>query len=234
MKRIAFSLVFLFSLALTAADEPGGFFPKGTYKYSVSMEKENSFESLGTAVFTMKEENGMFVSDSVIKFSINGVEMNMNQTITEKKDFSPVKSVSETIVQKGDFSTKSLIEISFNGKEIRMIDDGEERLITPSKKFYFGSDILTHQMIKSKFQKGAKHTVVVLDPSLDSEGFANMTIESLGKEKISYKGTDILLNKLVMKFKDFNETVIYCDDAGINYIIKYEIMNIKVKMVLDK
>jgi len=61
-----------------------------------------------------------------------------------------------------------------------------------------------------------------------------MTIESLGKEKVSYKGTDILLNKLVMKFKDFNETVIYCDDAGINYIIKYEIMNIKVKMVLDK
>lgn len=54
-----------------------------------------------------------------------------------------------------------------------------------------------------------------------------MTIESLGKEKVSYKGTDILLNKLVMKFKDFNETLIYRRiDAGINYIIKYEIMNI--------
>ena len=234
MKRIACSFVFLLSFVLTAADEPDGYFPKGTYKYSVSMEKENSFESLGTAVFNMKEEGGMYISDSVIKFSINGVEMNMNQTITEKKDFSPVKSVSETIVQKGDFSTKSVIEISFNGREILIIDDGEEKMITPAKKFYFGSDVLTHYMIKSKFQKGAKHTAVVLDPSLDSEGFASMTIESLGKEKVSYKGNDIFLNKLVMKFKDFNETVMYCDDAGINYIIKYEIMNIKVKMVLDK
>ena len=84
-KAVVFSLLFSVLPFAASSDETSAS-GIGTFRYSVSMEKDGAFQSLGSAVFTMEKKDGIMLSTSAIKFSVNNVEMMMNQTIEEKDD----------------------------------------------------------------------------------------------------------------------------------------------------
>lgn len=181
----------------------------------------------GSAVITSGEKDGLLVSKTEMFISLGTIKNTTVQTVTETKDFRPVRL--EIVNTMEDTSTGSRQEISrvaeFSGSEVTLDSDGQKAKYTLAVPYIIDGDFFTDSLVRGKFKEGMEVRAKLYEPTVAADKTILVIVNVAGREKVTVRGRELKLIHVRQRVEKLKSVDIYLDENGVTEKMVIKMLN---------
>lgn len=181
----------------------------------------------GSAVITSGEKDGLLVSKTEMFISLGTIKNTTVQTVTETKDFRPVRL--EIVNTMEDTSTGSRQVISrvaeFSGSEVTLDSDGQKAKYTLAGPYIIDGDFFTDSLVRGKFKEGMEVRAKLYEPTVAADKTILVIVNVAGREKVKVRGRELKLIHVRQRVEKLKSVDIYLDENGVTEKMVIKMLN---------
>ena len=224
-RRLQYSIILVF--VLCGCCKTPGSIPTGKWNYKLLVNDVHA----GSAIISNEIVHGNYVSSSKFEISLGKMTSILEETITETKDFVPIKLESYNKLVNGDNENETLIIANFNGRQVEILSDNNKAVHTIERDFILDGNYFMAKLIEGKFKKDLKITNHVYHPSVELEKPVMVETVVVGWEEIEIENESIRLIHLEQSMENVKNIDLYIDRSGILWKLIIRMLNIKIEFI---
>jgi len=204
--------------------------PSGTWNYDLLINGAK----IGSAKTMNKIENNNLVSVLEMKMNAGQVKNITKQIITETKYYKPVKfEVYNSVINNGQEKKINTVAV-FNSNTVDL-DTGYSRgKIKLDRSFVLEGGYFLDKLIKKKFKKGTIIKSRIYDPTIEIEETIPVSVEVMGRKKISINGKTKELIHIVESIQKMKTIDIFIDNNGVTQIVIVKMLNNTFELIIKE
>lgn len=200
----------------------------GTWDYKLFI---NDVE-IGTATMSNKEIEGNYVSISEFRVKMADVDTLSRDTVTETKDFKPLKLESYNKIVTGGQTRETLLQAAINGREVLLTFGKNKSKYKVDSDFIIDGNYFMSKLIEGKFSDGLEISANVFHPSVEPDRAILVKARVLGRENIMIMGKEESLIHVIQSIENIEKNIdLYIDSTGAVRKGVMEMMNLKIEFI---
>lgn len=181
----------------------------------------------GSAVISSSEKDGLLVSRTEMFISLGIMKNTTIQTITETKDFKPVKlEIINTMEDTNSGSSHVISRIAeFNGNQVTLDSDGKKAKYTLAQPFIIEGNFFADSLVKGKFKEGMEVRAKMYEPTVAADKTILVIVNVAGRENVMVNGKELKLIHVKQRVEKLKSVDMYLNDTGVTEKMVIKMLN---------
>lgn len=227
MKKILIPAIILTFITIPCCRKAPAAIPQGEWKYDIVFNGT----VIGSAVKTDSLEGNNFKSEMYMEMNVGTIKNSSRQVVVETTGCEPVSlEYTSSIVNGKDTQTTSK-KFTFNGREVKGVDDGRVFTTTIDRPFYLEGNYFIREMIRNKFKTGTQVEGWLYDPmeELDKPSLFRMRLKNTDTVTVGNKDVKVYILEETAHYKNI---LWYVDGEGVVQKVVISMLNNRLELVL--
>lgn len=176
----------LLMLALLSCNKVPGEIIKGEWRYRLMVNGVRA----GSAVITSGEKDGMLIKRTAMSIKLGTIKNSSVQTVTETKDFRPVRLEIMNTLEDTSSGNRHLIAkvAEFSDDTVTLDSDGTKAVYKIPGPFIIEGEFFTDSLIKGGFKEGMEVRARLYEPTVAADKTILVIINVAGRKKNNSRG----------------------------------------------
>lgn len=228
MKRISKYLLIIALVTLSCYNIPKEIL-NGKWHYKLFF---NGIE-VGSSEISNKIVDDNYVSSTEIRMRIGEITTISKESVTETRDFRPLKLESYTQIVNDDQVQKTEIQANFVGRIVELTTNNDRSTYEIDKDFILDGNYFMAKLIEGKFKEGLEVKSYIYHPSIEVEEPVMVKVKVIGTENVNIDGKEESLIHIAQSIEDIKNIDLYIDKKGILKKSTINMLNIKIELIKD-
>lgn len=222
MKFRSIIFIFFITVSISCSSKPDQI-PQGTWNYDLLVNDVKA----GRAVSSNTIVGDNYVTRSEMYLNMGSIENKSIQTVTETKDFKPVKlEVINTVTDTAGVSNQEINKTAtFNGKEVTLIAGDYKSKFTINDPFVLDGNYFFSELLKNNFKEGVIIKSHIYEPSVEIDTPILVIVEVKGMETVQIGKKSMKLLHIKQRIEKLKSMDIYINEKGITEKIVIKMLN---------
>lgn len=181
----------------------------------------------GSAVISSSEKDGLLVSRTEMFISLGTMKNTTIQTVTETKEFKPVKLEIINTMEDTSSGDKQVISSTagFNGNRVTLDSDGKKAEYTLAQPFIIEGNFFADSLIKGKFREGMEVRAKIYEPTVAADKTILVIVNVAGRENVMVNGKKLKLIHVRQRVEKLKSVDIYLNENGVTEKMVIKMLN---------
>lgn len=218
------SLIFIcIIIAAASCSSKPAQIPEGTWNYDLLVNGVKA----GRAVSSNTLIDGNYVVKSEMYLNMGSIENRSVQTVTETKDFKPVKlEVLNTVTDTSGVANQDINKTAtFKGNEITLKAGDYESRFTIKEPFVLDGNYFFSELLKNNFKDGTVIKTHIYEPSVEIDTPILVIVEVKGMATVEVGKKSMKLLHIRQRVEKFKSMDIYMNEQGVTEKIVIKMLN---------
>lgn len=222
MKFRSIIFIFFIAVSISCSSKPDQI-PQGTWNYDLLVNGVKA----GRAVSSNTLIGDNYVIKSEMYLNVGTIQNKSIQTVTETKEFKPVKlEVINTVTDTAGVSNQDINKTAtFNGKEVTLIAGDYKSKFTINDPFVLDGNYFFSELLKNNFKEGVIIKSHIYEPSVEIDSPILVIVEVKGMETVQVGKKSMKLLHIRQRIEKFKSMDIYLNENGITEKIVIKMLN---------
>ncbi len=222
MKFRSLLSLFIIIAAVSCSSRPVQI-PLGTWNYDLLVNGVKA----GRAVSSNTIVGDNYVIKSEMYLNMGSIENKSIQTVTETKDFKPVKlEVINTVTDTSGVSNQEINKTAtFKGNEISLKAGDYESKFTIKDPFVLDGNYFFSELLKNNFKEGVIIKSHIYEPSVEIDTPILVIVEVKGMDTVQVGKKSMKLLHIKQRVEKFKSMDIYLNENGVTEKIVIKMLN---------
>jgi hypothetical protein len=203
--------------------------PTGSWNYKLYVNRSEA----GKARMSNELVNNHYITTSELTMKTGMVVNTSKQTITETKDFKPVRLETRNQIIHGKNIQSIDTVAEFKGREIKLLVNGEKSVVKIDRDFLLEGNYFLAKLIEGKFKKGMEIESFIYEPSIEHDEPILLKVKVIGIETIEINGVKHRAIHITQSIESTKSIDTYLDENGVTLKASIEMLNIVIDLIKE-